>query len=250
MWGAFLWSVSYKMSALIDSKQTFQEKLEIHAGIKLQLKINDNRSTMLSVKWSPDGTRVSLHRMFLKAPANIMKALACYLKREHKSLAPSIKAYIEDNLQKIDYSYQLDLNKLQTKGEFFDLKKTYEEVNKDYFNDQLKLYITWFGKAQRSSSNRITFGLYHDPLKLIKISRLLDQQHFPDYFVSYIIYHEMLHHVCPAFVDEKGMKHIHSRNFKEREREFRYYQLAQEWIKNNQKYLFEPLGSVPKRLVS
>ena len=40
---------------------TFQERLENSVGSKLRLKINDNRSTMLSVKWDPDCTKVSLH---------------------------------------------------------------------------------------------------------------------------------------------------------------------------------------------
>ncbi len=93
---------------------TFQEQLENSAGMKLHLKINDNRSTMLSVKWEPDCTKVSLHRMFLQAPQNVMQALACYLRGEHKNISPSIKAYIEDNLQKLDYSYQRDLSNLQT----------------------------------------------------------------------------------------------------------------------------------------
>jgi hypothetical protein len=223
---------------MLDQMQTFQDRLENQTGIKLQLKINDNRSTMLSVKWTPQCTKVSLHRMFLQAPQNIMRELVCYLRREHKSLAPSIKAYIEHNLQKLDYSHQLDLNKLQTKGHVYDLQKIYTDLNYEYFAGRLKLYITWFGKSRRSSSSRITFGLYHDPLKLIKISRLLDNPQFPPYFISYIVYHEMLHYVCPTYVDERGVKHIHSKAFKEREKQFRYFDLAQEWIRDNQSYFF------------
>src|ERR1700679_3373334 len=112
---------------------TFQEQLESDAGIKLHLKINDNRSTMLSVKWEPDCTKVSLHRMFLKAPLNVMQALACYLKGEHKKIAPSIKAYIENSLQNLDYSHELDLSKLQTKGQVYDLEKIYCDLNHEYF---------------------------------------------------------------------------------------------------------------------
>ena len=94
----------------LSNALTIQEQLKIGAGIKLRLKINDNRSTMLSVKWEPDCTKVSLHRMFLQAPQNVMQALACYLRGEHKKIAPSIKAYIEDNLQKLDYSHQIDFS--------------------------------------------------------------------------------------------------------------------------------------------
>lgn len=223
---------------ILDEVRVIQEELENQVGKKLQLKINDNRSTMLSVKWEPDCTKVSLHRMFLKAPKNIMDELCCYLRRERKDLAPNVKAYIERNLQSLDYSYQLDLRKLHTKGQVYDLQKIYDDLNHEYFNNELNLFITWFGKAKRSSSNRVTFGLFHDPLRLIKINRLLDSPNFPPYFVAYIIYHEMLHYVCPTFIDEKGVKQIHSKSFKEREKQFRYFHLAQKWIKDNQQYFF------------
>jgi len=225
-------------SQLEQSPLTFQEQLENNAGIKLQLKINDNRSTMLSVKWEPDCTKVSLHRMFLKAPLNIMQALACYLKGEHKTLAPSIKAYIEHNLQKLDYSHELDLSKLKTKGECYDLEKIYNHLNREYFDKPLDLYITWFGEGRRKSCQRVTFGLFHDPLRLIKINRLLDDKYFPDYFIAYVIYHEMLHHICPAYVDKNGFKHIHSKAFKEREQNFKYFKQARQWIRDNEHYLF------------
>lgn len=237
------------MTNAFECEQTifFQEQLENHARMKLQLRINDNRSTMLSVKWAPDYTKVSLHRMFLMAPKNIMQELACYLRGEHKSLTPNIKAYIETNIQKLDYSHELQLDKLDSKGNVYDLKKIYAELNRDYFDNKLKLHITWYGKSRHYPTNRITFGLYHDPLKLIKISRRLDNKRFPLYFVSFIIYHEMLHSVCQAYVDERGIKQIHSKAFKAREKEFQFYDLAQKWLKDNQENLFNNEGMIHGR---
>lgn len=238
----FLWKgffEMYRRNSLSRSTLMFHEQLEHDVGSKLDLKINDNRSTMLSVKWEPDCTKVSVHRMFLQAPQNVMQALACYLKGKDKKLAPSIKAYIEHSLQQLDYSHELDLSTLQTEGRVYDLQKMYDDLNREYFSHPLGLHITWFGERKRRASRRVTFGLYHDPLRLIKINRLLDNRHFPDYFVAYVIYHEMLHYVCPAYVDQKGQKHIHSKAFKEREQEFEYYRHAQEWIQDNQDYLFD-----------
>jgi hypothetical protein len=222
-----------------DKQLTFQQQLEESAGIKLQIKINDNRSTMLSVKWTPDFTKVSLHRMFLQAPQNVMQALACYLSGADKKIALSIKAFIEDNIQKLDYTHELDLSLLQTKGRFYDLKEIYHAVNEEYFGKELDLYITWFGKEHhRKRRSRVIFGLYNDPLKLIKINRMLDNTRFPDYFISYVVFHEMLHHVCPSYIDERGLKQIHSKEFKHREKQFKYYKQAKQWIKDNQTYLF------------
>lgn len=218
---------------------SLQRELEENSKKKLKVKINDNRSTMLSVKWEPDCTKVSLHRMFLEAPRNIMEELACYLRRESKIISPSVKAFIEHNLQKLDYSHQLDINKLKSQGNVYNLRQMYQEVNNEYFNGKLDLHITWFGKPAQRSRTRVTFGLYHDPLRLIKIHRMMDSPAFPDYVVSYVIYHEMLHHVCPSYVDEKGMNRVHSKEFKAKEKKYHHFSLAQRWIKEHQAFLFQ-----------
>lgn len=217
---------------------SLKERLESTSGCKVKLKINDNRSTMLSVKWEPDGTKVSLHRIFLEAPKNVMDALACYIRQEDADIAPSIKAFIEDNLKHLDYSHQLDLKKLYSQGHAYNLQKIYNTLNVEYFKNKLNLYITWFGKSTPSSRSQVTFGLYHDAQRLIKVNRLLDSPSFPDYFVSYVVYHEMLHHVCPSYFDAKGQHHIHSKEFKEREVQFKYFDLAQKWIKDNEAIFF------------
>jgi hypothetical protein len=218
---------------------SLQEELESIAGKKLALKINDNHSTMLSVRWEPDCTKVSLHRMFLKAPQNVMQELACYLRQENPVISPSVKAFIEDNLKKFDYSHTINQRKLYQQGNVYNLQKIYDEVNDEYFDKKLKLFITWFGKHNQRNRSRVTFGLYHDPLKLIKIHRRLDTPSFPAYFISYVIYHEMLHFVCPAYIDEKGLNRIHSKEFKKREIQFRHYDLAQSWIKEHQANFFD-----------
>lgn len=216
----------------------FQQQLENSTGTKLHLKINDNHSTMLSVKWEPDCTKVSLHRMFLQAPQNIMQALACYLKGEDRKLSPSIRAYIDHHLKRLDYSHKLDLSQLSMRGKVFDLEKIYLGLNREYFESPLGLRITWFGEGRRRLRKKVTFGLYHDPLRLIKINRLLDDHYFPNFFVSYVIYHEMLHFVCPASFDLNGHKAIHSKEFKRRESEFKHFKQAQQWIRDNQSYIF------------
>lgn len=217
----------------------FQQELEESSGLKVKLKINDNRSTMLSVRWEPDCARVSLHRMFLQAPQNVMQSLACYIGQKDDKIDLSVRNFIEENIQKLDYSHLIDRQKLFPQGSVFDLQKIYNHLNREYFQDRLKLNITWFGKAQPRRRVRVTFGLYHDPLKLIKINRLLDSPAFPDYLIAYVIYHEMVHCVCPSYHDEKGIHRIHSKEFKEMEMQYKHYSLAQQWIKEHQGHLFK-----------
>ncbi len=216
-----------------------QEQLQQASGKKLQLTINDNRSTMVSVKWEPDCTKVSLHRMFLSAPKNVMESLACYIDENQKFMAPPVKAFISEKRKSLDYSHSIPYSSLHHQGDVYNLSEIYDALNREYFNNSLDLKITWFGKRKNNNKNRITFGLYCDTMKLIKVSRLMDDRTFPDYVVSFVIYHEMLHHTCPPFINEKGLQSVHNREFKNRESQFKDFKKAKAWFKINQNDLFD-----------
>ena len=179
-----------------------------------------------------------MHRMFLEAPKNVMEELACYLRKKSKVPSPVVKAFIEESTRKLDYSHQLKPRQMQTLGHIYNLEKLYEQINSQYFHGKVKLKITWYGKTTSRRRNKVTFGLYSEPMKLIKIHRMLDNLSVPDYVIQFVIYHEMLHHTCPAHVDKKGTLHMHDREFKKREEEFQHYRLAQEWIEENMPMLF------------
>lgn len=216
-----------------------QEQLEFHSGKRIQLRINDNHSTMLSVKWESHCTKVSLHRMFLQAPTNIMEALACYIKKKNEKMSPYIRTFIDENVKKLDYSHLIDSTLLSVEGNVYQLDQLFDEVNREYFSGELPLRITWFGHINQRNRSRITFGLYHDPLKLIKIHRMLDDSSYPEYLVKFVIYHEMLHYVCPAYRDARGIHRIHSKEFKLKEKEFKQYHHVQKWLKENRERLFK-----------
>jgi len=224
---------------------TFQRDIEIAVKKKLKLKINNNRSTMLSVKWEPDCTKVSLHRIFLEAPKNIMNDLACHIRKVNSDVSPKIRAYIEEKLRGLDFSDRLHKNDLVTQGEFYNLQEIYQSINHEYFNNEIDLWITWYGKLVPNNKSRVTFGLYQEQLRLIKIHRMMDRSHrfirrpfFPDFFVSYVVFHEMLHHVCPSYIDKNGRSCIHTKEFKMREKEFKDFDLAQKWMERNHDNFF------------
>jgi len=214
------------------------EKLERGSRKRVKLKINDNRTTMLSVKWEPEYTKVSLHRMFLQAPIEVMNSLGSYIRREKSSIDSTVKAYIERSLRALDYSKKLDKSKLSTKGSTYDLQEIFDDLNHKYFDDKLKLKITWFGTKKPKTGSRVTLGLYQDPLKLIKIHRLLDSRHFPRFVIEYVIFHEMSHFMHPPYVDRNGVTKIHHKEFKEKEESYEFYEQANRWIKKHQHDFF------------
>ncbi len=222
--------------------ENFKQKIAKHLNMHLDLVINENRCTMLSVlERKRDRARLSIHRMFLDAPEDVISAIANYVRgqhRRHQRQNLVLRGYIQSNLSRFNYSHRLDRTKLEAKGRYYNLRAIYESLNHHYFQGRLQLDITWFGTASKHKRTRIIFGQYYDQLKLIKIHRMMDDPFFPDYFVHFVVYHEMLHDVVPGYVDERGVFRSHGEKFKRLERQFVDYERAYDWEQSHKKYLF------------
>lgn len=114
------------------------------------------------------------------------------------------------------------------KGEFFDLDELFEQINSQYFQNSIpKPVLTW--------SARETFRIlgHHDAAHdTIVISRSLDHATTPEFVVSYILYHEMLHIFHPTEIRD-GRRYNHTPEFRRNEKKFRFYDAAERWIEDN-----------------
>lgn len=120
---------------------------------------------------------------------------------------------------------------LRPTGNLYNLEQIYHQINEKYFNSQVNAKITWFGRGVRTPKSSITFGSYNHQLQLIKINRLLDTESYPEFFVRYIIYHEMLHNLFPPKRGRRGRRDIHHMEFKEREKDFEEYEQAKTFVR-------------------
>lgn len=127
---------------------------------------------------------------------------------------------------------------LRHQGRHFNLKEIYDRVNERYFANELQLHITWFGTGKMDYRRRVMLGSFHRHHKLIKINRVLDQADTPPFYVEFIVYHEMLHHVLPPII-ERRKRFIHHTAFKEREKQFHDYALAREYRTQNKLKWFD-----------
>ncbi len=76
-----------------------------------------------------------------------------------------------------------------------------------------------------------TLGSYCLRTNTIRINPVLDRKTVPDYFIGFIVYHEMLHAdmgVCRI----NGRRSVHSSEFRKRERMFKEYEKALAWEKH------------------
>jgi hypothetical protein len=125
-------------------------------------------------------------------------------------------------------------------GLHHNLEELFAEINGKYFENSLAIPVEWSGSGRSSAKSVIRLGYYSPRKKLIKISRILDCPHVPKFFVSFILYHEILHHVLPPYQVFGSKRKIHHGEFKEKEREFQEYEQSQAFLKDFKKELFTP----------
>jgi hypothetical protein len=115
---------------------------------------------------------------------------------------------------------------LPAQGRYFDLQSIFDRLNQRFFQGQLAVArIGWSPKRSRTRLG------HHDPAhRTITISRWLDAESVPLFVVEYLVYHEMLHVKYPT--GHNGYRRVvHSRTFREAEKEFPHYEDACEQLK-------------------
>lgn len=219
------------------ARQTLEKRLEAFCGEPVSVSITDNRRTMVSHSRRSGVLSLRIHHMFLEADEFTLRAVARYItKSRDRSASAVLGQYIEAHRQRIATPRKTTA-KLRTTGTHFDLGELFDDVNRRYFQGLVDARITW-GKdpgkptKRRRRSRSIKLGSYCSDQKLIRIHPALDRDFVPRYFVEYVVFHEMLHHVVPMPVRE-GRRVCHSREFRARERTFEHFALAERWEKQH-----------------
>ncbi|WP_082362467.1 hypothetical protein [Chondromyces crocatus] len=212
------------------ARQAMARRLELATRCPVLLSVTDNFREMLSSSREGGVLRARVHHMFLDAPAPVQEALVRYLVDQDREGSLVVGQYIDQNGYRIRACRPVS-TPVRTQGKTHDLLQLYQKVNHTYFGGTMDALITWGrrGKAQKPRRT-IKLGSYSAVERLIRIHPALDRPWVPRYFVSYVIYHEMLHHVIPCG-QEHGRRILHPPEFLARERMFRHFERAIAWEK-------------------
>lgn len=216
----------------------FAKFLEHSLGAVVDLRINQNRKTMLSVLERRDRyIRLSIHQMFLEAPNDVLEALAIFIQSHERRPPKIIQSYIHKHLegQKI---IPVSSKERITRGRFYNLDEEWAIVNESYFNGRINVSLGWFGKKQPKSRTRVTLGMFDKLQNQIKVHVLLDSPEIPRYYLQFVLYHEALHKIYPPYLDDQGNLKVHHDVFKRHEKRFKEYNLARHFEQSNKKYWF------------
>jgi hypothetical protein len=191
-------------------------------------------------KYANANSRIRLHEGHLSvnisdllegAPAPIQEALAHILLSKLFRKAPplSMTERYRRYLNRADVRRTLHLVKQERgrkvlrdpKGETYDLEEIFEELNIQHFHGLMaRPQLGW-----SPTCSRTTLGHYDPPHNAIVVSSLFDSRKASRVIVKFIMFHEMLHLKYPA--EHKAARRcVHTKDFKEAEREFEGYDQA------------------------
>jgi hypothetical protein len=208
-----------------------RRRIEELSGERIHLALTDNASTMMSFKPARARTaaRLRLHHMFLSADSRVIEALAAWMAgRGSRRAGPLLDAFIAAH-QHLVTRRAVPVLRLLTRGLHHDLQTYYDDVNSDEFDDSVDAPITWGRLPTTRRRRSIRLGSYSADDSLIRIHPHLDQPWVPDFFVRYIVFHEMLHAHIGIEVGPGGRRRIHTHAFSRRERAYRDFARAMAW---------------------
>jgi hypothetical protein len=213
------------------ARQALERRLGLLSKQPVILSITDNRHSMIHATRRTGLLRVRLHHMFLDAPGSVVEALVRFLLFRDRDASAHVGRYIDGNMFRIR---SLEPRRpLRSRGSTHDLQEIFDELNAQYFGGEVDARICWGTDAPaRRSRTTIKLGSYTAHSQLVRVHPRLDQAFVPRWFVGFVVFHEMLHHVMPATrVD--GRRKLHPPEFRARERAYRQYERAVAWEQTN-----------------
>jgi hypothetical protein len=205
------------------------EYLQSSSSVPLTISWHENKRSYLSFRKERTGVFIRLHRLFEDVPVPVLDALARYILKRDLSAKPLLRRAVHHYFS----NRRIASDALLSQGRCYDLKEIYDQIKHDFFTPAYDAAIGWGRGSVGSRFRHITFGTYDRHRHQILIHPLLDDPEVPAYFISFIVYHEMLHAVCQSQIDMRGYMRCHTREFRQREKLFPQYKQAKEWEKNS-----------------
>jgi len=211
-----------------NNKDTLRDYLEHVIGKSVSLTLTDNSTNLLSIKTKNNSVSVRMHWMFLNASNEVIREIVSFIKAR-RSRTPHIRKFIRENQTCLKKREQKSRrSKIRTQGRFHDLREIFDALNNEYFRSKIPASISWSKGSARRAVRKRTLGSYSKHTNTILINSVLDRKNVPNYFIRYVVYHEMLHSTLREKM-KNGKKLVHTSEFRRRERLFKDYENAMAW---------------------
>jgi len=208
-------------------KNEFRNKNKHFNQLSISLR---NSSYLFRSRKKTGRISIEINQGFTSAPLEIKEAIIrASLGDKKKETARAIRNCAKSAPYQViqrELKQVISINKLSTRGKFYDLAAVYQRNNENYFQESLKQpRLIW---SARRSKRRL--GLYDPESGTITINRILDSKDAPLIALEYILFHEMLHQKM-GIIESNGRRYAHTPVFKSAEKTFIGRASAEAYIK-------------------
>lgn len=227
--------------------EAWSEFLSLELETQVEVIFTRARRTVLRVE--PHGLRRTLrmNAFFAHAPADVRGAVVSWIRsgRRARRKLELLDLWVEAQIELMERSAPRKL-KLVSAGRVYDLEALALDLRENDFAGEFAAQattaseaqmpakwpqLTW-GRAPKSRTRRtLRLGSFDYWTGLVRMHPVLDQTAVPEFFVRYVLFHELLHAALPAERGAKGRRIFHSREFRRREREYSGTAAALAWEK-------------------
>ncbi|MEE2940172.1 MAG: hypothetical protein VX460_07305 [Planctomycetota bacterium] len=183
---------------------------------------------------------IRLHGMFRRAPLEVREALVKWLRvgRRATRAGPVLDAWIHGELAK--HPAKTRRLRLETSGKTHDLGRLSDALFESEFRedfvprgDAARPRISWGRRIASKSRRSLRLGSFEPESRVVRVHPVLDQAAVPDWFVVFVLKHELLHAAIDAYRDPSGRWVHHGPEFRAREASWPEYEPAVAWERRN-----------------
>ncbi len=187
-----------------------------------------------------DGLRIRMHSMFVDAPRDVGEGVAKWVrsgKRARRACA-TLDAWIHESLETLPPRKATRRPALEPSGVHYDLTNLAAPLYVDCFasdfaEGQTFPALGWGRRGRSRSRHSLRLGSYEREGHEVRIHPVLDQPGVPEWFVRYVLFHEILHAALPAQQGTGSLVIHHGPQFRRREHAYVDYARALQWEEKN-----------------
>jgi len=186
------------------------------------------------------GWQLRLHKLFATAPEEVRDALAKWLRagRRARKAGPILDEWIHTEIASLPR--KAARVSITPAGDVHDLEQlALPLIVGEFANDfrprgpHERPQITWGRRARSKSRRSLRLGSFEPESRVVRVHPVLDQSAVPEWFVTFVLKHELLHSVVPSYRDAAGRWVHHGPEFRAREAGWPEYRAALRWERQN-----------------
>lgn len=225
--------------------ERWQDFLTLELACPVSVVYTRARRTPIQVKrlsaprrGAPAPLEVRMHSMFSGAPPDVHRAVATWIRsgRRAPRACAALDDWIATALGALPVERRVEPD--GARGEHHDLAALAQHIVENEFRldfppETALPALTWGRRGTSRTRTSLRLGSFDPDPRLVRIHPVLDSVNVPDWFVRFVVFHELLHAVHPPERGERNRWVHHGREFRRRERAYVDYERAITWERRN-----------------